>query len=62
MINVRPGYWDVDRCSWVGVDPIQVVPPLRHAEHPYDRAPGGERPVPAPREPVAADVEVPPAG
>ncbi len=38
MINVRPGYWDVDSCSWVGVDPVYVVPPLRHAEHPHDRA------------------------
>jgi hypothetical protein len=36
MINVKPGYWDVDRCSWVGVDPTYVVPPLRHAEHPHD--------------------------
>ena len=33
MISARPGYWDVDRCSWVGVDPVYVVPPLRHAEH-----------------------------
>ena len=38
VINVRPGYWDVDSCSWVGVDPVYVVPPLRHAEHPHDRA------------------------
>ncbi len=38
MINVRPGYWDVDSCSWVGTDPVYVVPPLRHAEHPHDRA------------------------
>jgi hypothetical protein len=36
MINVKPGYWDVDRCSWVGVDPTYVVPPLRHAERPHD--------------------------
>lgn len=43
MINVRPGYWDVDRCSWVGVDPLYPMPPLRHAEHPHDRA------VPTPR-------------
>jgi hypothetical protein len=39
MINAKPGYWDVDRCSWVGVDPMYVVPPLRHAEHPHDRDP-----------------------
>jgi hypothetical protein len=47
VISARPGYWDVDRCSWVGVDPVYVVPPLRHAEHPHDRAPGAA--VPAPR-------------
>jgi hypothetical protein len=29
------------------VDPVYVVPPLRHAEHPHDRAPGAA--VPAPR-------------
>ena len=37
MINVKPGYWDVDRCAWVGLDPMVVTPPLRHAEHPHDR-------------------------
>jgi hypothetical protein len=47
VISARPGYWDVDRCSWVGVDPVYVVPPLRHSEHPHDRAPGAA--VPAPR-------------
>ena len=40
MINARPGYWDVDRCSWVGVDPVYVVPPLRHADRPHDRSLG----------------------
>ena len=50
MINARPGYWDMDRCSWVGVEPTYVVPPLRHAEHPHDRVAGGPGPaVPAPR-------------
>ncbi len=49
MINVRPGYWDVDSCSWQGVDPVYVVPPLRHAEHPHDRA-FGEVEVPEQRE------------
>ena len=48
MINARPGYWDVDRCSWVGVDPVYVVPPLRHADRAYDRSPGSPE-VPAPR-------------
>ncbi|MGH8971098.1 MAG: hypothetical protein ACRDV1_14250 [Actinomycetes bacterium] len=38
MTNVKPGYWDVDLCSWVGVDPMYVVPPLRHADQPHDRA------------------------
>ena len=47
MVSARPGYWDVDRCSWVGVDPVYVVPPLRHADHTRDRAPGAD--VPAPR-------------
>ena len=51
MINARPGYWDVDRCSWVGVDPVYVVPPLRHAEHPHDRTPGVlDAAVPTPRD------------
>jgi hypothetical protein len=46
MISARPGYWDVDRCSWVGVDPVYVVPPLRHAEHSRDRALGAIVPEP----------------
>jgi hypothetical protein len=51
MINARPGYWDVDRCSWVGVDPVYVVPPLRHADHPHDRVPSAlDEAVPSPRE------------
>ena len=40
MINARPGYWDVESASWVGVDPMYVAPPLRHAEHAHDRAIG----------------------
>lgn len=48
MINARPGYWDVDRCSWVGVDPVYVVPPLRHADRPHDRSPSAQD-LPAPR-------------
>ncbi len=60
MINARPGYWDMDRCSWVGVEPTYVVPPLRHAEHPHDRVAGRPGPtVPAPRhrrdEPLEVD-------
>ena len=38
MLTVRPGYGAADSCAWVGVDPVYVVPPLRHAEHPHDRA------------------------
>jgi hypothetical protein len=55
MINAQPGYWDVDRCSWVGTDPVYVVPPLRHADHPHDRVPGGAPELPEPRS--AADEE-----
>lgn len=55
MINARPGYWDVDRCTWVGVEPTYVMPPVRAAEHPHDRAPGTAPPdpgdLPSPREP-----------
>jgi len=40
VINARPGSWDMDRCSWVGVEPTYVVPPLRHADHPHDRVVG----------------------
>jgi hypothetical protein len=52
MINARPGYWDIDRCSWVGVEPTYVVPPLRHAEHPPDRVAVGraDARIPAPRD------------
>lgn len=50
MINARPGYWDLDRCSWVGVEPTYVIPPARPAEHPHDRAIGvPEYVVPPPR-------------
>jgi hypothetical protein len=48
VINARPGYWDVDRCSWVGVDPVYVVPPLRHADRPHDRSLSAPE-LPAPR-------------
>lgn len=60
MINVRPGYWDLDRCCWVGVDPMQVVPPLRHAGHPDDGAPGPS--LPAPRDAAPAEEAPRPAG
>ena len=36
-MNAKPGYWDVDRCAWVGTDPATLVPPMRHAEHPHER-------------------------
>ena len=38
MINARPGYWDVDGCSWVGAEPMYVMPLLRHADRPHDRS------------------------
>ena len=28
MTNARPGYWDIERCEWVGVEPTHVVPPM----------------------------------
>ena len=31
MVNARPGYWDVDRCAWVGAEPAYVVPVSRTA-------------------------------
>jgi len=50
VISARPGYWDMDRCSWVGVEPTYVVPPLRHADHAHERVVGAPLPrVPAPR-------------
>jgi hypothetical protein len=61
VINARPGYWDVDRCSWVGVDPVYVVPPLRHADHPHDRATGpAEVPEPRTGEEAPATVDLEP--
>ena len=57
MINAQPGYWDVDRCCWVGSDPVYVVPPLRHAEHPHDRVPGAAE-LPEPRSGTDEDLTV----
>jgi hypothetical protein len=48
VINARPGYWDVDGCSWVGVDPMYVMPLLRHADRPHDRSLSASD-LPAPR-------------
>lgn len=72
MVNARPGYWDVDLCSWVGTEPMYVVPPARTGAYPSDRVPGGPRArhdpaadgVPAPREDEEiVDAEpVPPRG
>jgi hypothetical protein len=47
MVNAKPGYWDVDRCSWVGVDPQYVVPPVRPAPHTHDRVVGADGVQPA---------------
>ena len=60
MISARPGYWDVDRCSWVGVDPVYVVPPLRHADHTHDRAPGAVVPEPRSEDETEALVDLEP--
>jgi hypothetical protein len=61
VINARPGYWDVDRCSWVGVDPAYVMPPLRHADRPHDRSVSTPD-LPAPRagddEPLLVDDDI----
>jgi len=46
MVNTMPGYWDVDRCSWVGFDPVEFAPPVRHAEHTHERDHAG---LPGPR-------------
>lgn len=37
MVNARPGFWDVDRCTWVGADPMYVVPPAPTGDHAPDR-------------------------
>ena len=55
MISARPGYWDVDRCSWVGADPVYVLPALLHVEH-HEETPG-EPEVPAPRAAPVIDLE-----
>ena len=64
MMNTRPGYWDVDRCAWVGAEPMHVAPPVSTSEHAHTRvigldvtAPSVEVPAPRePAEPVAAEV------
>jgi len=57
VINAQPGYWDVDRCCWVGSDPVYVVPPFRHAEHPHDGVPAGTE-VPVPRASTDDDLAI----
>lgn len=60
MVNARPGYWDIDRCSWVGVEPMYVVPPARTGPHTLDRVPEGTAVapgLPAPREEPAVSVD-----
>ena len=27
-MNARPGYWDIETCTWVGAEPTHVVPPV----------------------------------
>ena len=61
MIKAKQGYWDVDKCAWVGVDPAHDVPMSRHAD-PHDADPQDtDAPVPeqrtAPGEPAASATE-----
>lgn len=53
MISARPGYWDLDRCSWIGVDPSSLSAPVRRADNAHIRGVAGttsEAPgVPEPR-------------
>ena len=64
MADTGPGYWDVDRCAWVGVDPTYVVPPAHTGRQAPARAcppppadPAGSG-VPRPRERVGRDEPV----
>ena len=27
-MNARPGYWDIEACTWVGAEPTHIVPPV----------------------------------
>lgn len=56
MVNKRPGYWDVDGCRWVGVDPSEVGPPRADPSAGTDTG-AGVPTVPAPR--LAMPTEVP---
>jgi hypothetical protein len=56
-MHAQPGYWDVDRCCWVGADPVYVVPPLRHAEHAHDGVPGASE-LPEPRSSTDEDLSL----
>lgn len=56
MVNKRPGYWDVDGCQWVGIDPSEVQP--IHADEPASAAGADTAAVPdlpSPRFAVPAD-------
>jgi hypothetical protein len=37
MISAKPGYWDLDRCSWIEADPSSLASPVRNAEHAHVR-------------------------
>lgn len=55
MVETRPGYWDVDRCAWVGVEPMYVEPLADRAEDPaVGAAPPVAGLVPPPR-PAASE-------
>ena len=61
MVNTRPGYWDVDRCTWVGVDPTYVVPPVRPSRQaPVAASP--PHPVTGAADPAGAQVPQPRGG
>lgn len=55
MADGRAGYWDVDRCAWVGAEPRYVVPPAAAADPPpAGPARKATAAVPAPR-PASSD-------
>ena len=54
MIKAKQGYWDVNKCAWVGVDPAHDVPTSRHAD-PQDADPrdAQDQDVPVPEQRAA---------
>ena len=56
-MSEKPGYWDVNRCAWVGAAPTNVLPPESSRE---GAAHAGELPEQRPAD-AAADATVAPA-